>query len=175
MTNPSSGYPQQQPQSGYPDQQQYQGYPPQQSYPQQQGYPGQQQQPYPQQQQGYPDQQQYQQPTYPQGNPQQGYDQQSYGQQQGYDQQAAYGQGHQQGGGIYEARFVKHTGALILWQQRTTTYTGTFEQITQAYKSTQSHNLAAGWWSVASILCWNWVALIGNKIRYNKVKQAAGR
>ena len=116
-----------------------------------------------------------------QGYGQQGYGQQGYGQQQGYGPPQGYGQlegyGQQQGygsQGIYEASFVKHTGALILWQQNTTHYRGTFEQITEAYRKTQNHNYAAGWWSIASILVWNWVAIIGNSRRYKKVKEAAG-
>lgn len=103
---------------------------------------------------------------------------QNYGPPQNYGPQyAQQGYGHQQGYGqqpIFEASFVKHTGALILWQQNTTHYRGTFEQITEAYRKTQNHNYAAGWWSIASILVWNWVAIIGNSRRYKKVKQAAG-
>lgn len=70
---------------------------------------------------------------------------------------------------------MKHTGMLILWTTQTQRHYGTFEQITQAYKSAQGHNLAAGWWSVASILFWNWFSLIRNAVAYGKVKKAAGR
>ncbi len=127
--------------------------PPQQQYGQQQNHG---QQPYGQQSQYGYDQSQGQ-----------GYGQ-PYGQPQGQPHGQAYGQP------IFEASFVKHTGALILWQQNTTHYRGTFEQITEAYRKTQNHNYAAGWWSIASILVWNWVAIIGNSRRYKKVKQAAG-
>ena len=114
----------------------------------------------------------------PYGPPHQNYGPpQNYGQQPGQHYGQHYGQPYgQQGYGqqpIFEASFVKHTGALILWQQSTTHYRGTFEQITEAYRKTQNHNYAAGWWSIASILVWNWVAIIGNSRRYKKIQQAA--
>ncbi|HEY3504953.1 MAG TPA: hypothetical protein VGN37_19485 [Actinocatenispora sp.] len=126
--------------------------------------------------QQYPQQGQYQQAQYQQAQqgqyPQQG----QYGQQY---QQAQYGQ-HPQGqyapaGGQLEASFIKHTGMLIWWQQSTTTHTGTFEQITKAYTGAQTHNLLAGWWSISSVVVFNWWAIFRNMYEYHKVKKAAGQ
>ena len=128
------------------------------------------QQPAPQQYQ-QANHQQYAQPQQQFGPPaqQQHAPRQYAGQQQAYDQQGYAG------GQLVEAAFVKHTGMLLAWSSRTERHYGTFEQISQAYKSAQVHNLAAGWWSVASILFWNWFALIRNAVVFGKVKKAAGR
>lgn len=119
------------------------------------------QQPYPPQQQPYPPQQQ---PYPPQGQPPQ-YPGQQYGQQPGWGPQ----------GGVYEIRLTRHTGAVIWWQQSRRTVTGSFEQIEQEYKSAQTHNLTLGWWSISSIIIYNWIAIFGNMINFNKVKKSAGR
>lgn len=159
--------------------------------PQQGGYPQQPASAPPYPQQGYQQQapngqavavppQQY--PQRQQGYPQQGYGQQPYAQvQQPYQQQGYPAQGYQggyRGGqdeGIYTAKFTKHTGMLILWTETRTTHTGTFEEIQQAYRSTQTWNLAAGWWGIGSALVFNPWALIANAINFGKVKKAAGR
>jgi len=118
----------------------------------------------------------------PQQAPQQQYGQQQYGQPyppQGQYQQQQYAQQQQQGwgpqGGTYQASFTKHTGMLLAWQQSRQTVTGNFEQVEQAYKSAQTHNLTVGWWSISSIIAFNWIAIFGNMIAFNKVKKAAGR
>lgn len=122
------------------------------------------QQPYPpQQQQPYPPQGQYQQ-QYP---AQQQYPGQQYGQQPGW--------GAPQGGGVYQARFTRHTGMLLMWQQSRRTVSGSFEQVEQEYKAAQTHNLTAGWWSISSIIAFNWIAIFGNMYAFSKVKKAAGR
>ena len=68
----------------------------------------------------------------------------------------------------FSVRLYEHTGAVILWHQRTLTFTGTLEQCEQAYRKAQLHCLLAGWWSVVSLLVMNWVALISN---YNAIRQ----
>jgi hypothetical protein len=122
---------------------------------------------------------QYGQPQY--GQPQ--YGQPQYGQPgpapQGYGpgaEQQGYGQpGHGQPGAALTATFVKHTGMLLLWQQNTRRYQGSFEQITAKYKQAQLHCLLAGWWSISSVIFFNWFALGKNMYEYGKVKKAAGR
>ncbi|ORB73070.1 DUF2510 domain-containing protein [Mycobacterium scrofulaceum] len=62
----------------------------------------------------------------------------------------------------FQLSLTEHTGAVIFWQQRSYTFTGTLEQCERAYRTAQAHNLGAGWWSVVSLLVMNWVALISN-------------
>lgn len=47
----------------------------------------------------------------------------------------------------HQLKLIRHTGALILWQQRTYVVSGTREQCEAAYKSAQTYNLLVGWWS----------------------------
>ncbi len=108
--------------------------------------------------------------------PQQGqYQQYPPPQQHHQGQQYQQGQYQQAQGGTYTARFIKHTGMLILWQQSTATSRGSFEQIAADYRSAQQHCLLAGWWSISSILAFNWYALIKNAVVFGKVKREAGR
>ena len=62
----------------------------------------------------------------------------------------------------FHLRLCEHTGAVVFWQHRSYTFTGTLEQCEAAYRTAQLHNLWAGWWSVVSLLVMNWVALISN-------------
>jgi hypothetical protein len=65
-------------------------------------------------------------------------------------QQVNPGPGQQNLAGLYHIRLIKHTGATIFWQQQRVAVTGTLQQCEAAYRSAQTHNLAAGWWSMAS-------------------------
>ncbi|MBB3606344.1 hypothetical protein FHT40_006035 [Mycolicibacterium sp. BK556] len=60
---------------------------------------------------------------------------------------------------IFTVRLRKHTGLGLAWLSQTYSVTGTFHQCEAAIKDAQRHNLAAGWWSIASIVLWNWIAL----------------
>lgn len=62
----------------------------------------------------------------------------------------------------FTIRLTEHIGAVVMFQQRSYTFTGTLEQCESAYRSAQTHNLLAGWWSVLSLLAMNWAALISN-------------
>ncbi|GIL28332.1 hypothetical protein [Actinocatenispora comari] len=122
---------------------------------------------------------QYGQPQYGQSQyGQSQYGQSQYGQPgpapQGYGPGAGQ-QGYGQPGAALTATFVKHTGMLLLWQQNTRRYQGSFEQITAKYKQAQLHCLLAGWWSISSVIFFNWFALGKNMYEYGKVKKAAGR
>jgi hypothetical protein len=81
--------------------------------------------------------------------------------------------GQHQGNAIYEARFKKHTGMLLMSQTRAFTVRGTLDQVQAVYKSAQTHNLLAGWWGVFSLFVLNPVALIGNAHQWTRVKRAA--
>lgn len=71
-------------------------------------------------------------------------------------------QGHPNSEPLFEIRLLKHTGALIFWQQQTIRHTGNLQQCEQAYKDAQTHCLLLGWWSLASLVIFNWIALFSN-------------
>ena len=66
--------------------------------------------------------------------------------------------GQHQGNAIFEARFKKHTGLLLMSQTRTFTVRGTLDQVQAVYRSAQTHNLLAGWWGIFSLVVLNPVA-----------------
>ncbi|OBG66745.1 hypothetical protein A9X05_08525 [Mycobacterium sp. E3298] len=73
-------------------------------------------------------------------------------------------------------RVRKHTGAVILMFNQAYTVTGTLAQCEAALDNALLHNLLAGWWSLASVLVWNWVALLENhNARKHLRRQAAAR
>ncbi|WP_244975549.1 DUF2510 domain-containing protein [Mycobacterium kubicae] len=74
---------------------------------------------------------------------------------------------------IYHLSLIEHIGAVIFFSQRSYTVTGTLEQCEQAYRRAQTHNLAAGWWSVMSLLLLNWIALFSNHSAIRKVRALA--
>lgn len=63
---------------------------------------------------------------------------------------------------IFRVRVMKHTGALMLWINQSSTVTGTFSQCEAAIRAAQLHCLLAGWWSPVSALLMNWIALFVN-------------
>jgi hypothetical protein len=67
--------------------------------------------------------------------------------------------GHQR---LFQVRLRKHTGLVMAWYSQSYTVTGTFAQCEAAIRDAQQYNLLAGWWSVGSLVVWNWVALVGN-------------
>jgi hypothetical protein len=75
----------------------------------------------------------------------------------------------------FSVRLYQHTGAVILWHQRTFTFTGTLEQCEKAYRDAQTHSLLAGWWSVVSLLVMNWIALFSNYSAIRKVRALAAQ
>jgi len=64
---------------------------------------------------------------------------------------------------------------LLAWQQSTKQVVGTYDQCTADYANAQRHNLIFGWWSVVSILFFNWFALISNLNAANALKKLAGK
>lgn len=63
---------------------------------------------------------------------------------------------------LFSVRLMKHTGLAVMFLNQRYTVTGTFAQCEAAIRLAQTHNLTAGWWSVASLAVWNWVALGAN-------------
>ncbi len=73
----------------------------------------------------------------------------------------------------FHLSLCEHTGAVVFWQHRSYTFTGTLERCEAAYRTAQLHNLGAGWWSVVSLLVMNWVALISNWSAVRGVRELA--
>ena len=75
----------------------------------------------------------------------------------------------------YQLRLFRHTGLVLAWLQSSQTYEGTYEQLRLAYRSAQVHCLLLGWWSVASLLVLNWIALYRNRSALQQLNHLAGR
>jgi hypothetical protein len=74
---------------------------------------------------------------------------------------------------VFAIGLLKHTGALIFWQQQTVRFTGTLQQCEKAYRDAQTHCLLAGWWSPLSAFLMNWIALFSNISAIGKVRKLA--
>jgi hypothetical protein len=74
---------------------------------------------------------------------------------------------------LYYIRLIKHTGALVLWHQRSFAVSGTLQECEAAYRSAQVYNLTLGWWSMFSLLLMNWIALFSNMSAIHKVREMA--
>jgi hypothetical protein len=72
---------------------------------------------------------------------------------------------------LYEISLITHTGVLIFGHQQTRRHIGTLTQCQQAYRSAQTHCLLAGWWSPASLIAYNWVALFSNMGAIRRVRK----
>ena len=69
----------------------------------------------------------------------------------------------------------RHTGLVMFFLNQRYSFTGTLDECEQAYRFAQNHNLLGGWWSVASLLVWNWVCLLGNYNQMQQVRRLAGQ
>ncbi|NKY17354.1 hypothetical protein HF999_03040 [Tsukamurella spumae] len=76
-------------------------------------------------------------------------------------------------GPVFQAKFRKHTGMVILAQWQDSYVTGSYADVRAAYRAAQTHNLLAGWWGLISLLVYNWIALIGNMSEMGRIKQQA--
>jgi hypothetical protein len=77
------------------------------------------------------------------------------------------------GSGLFTISLVRHTGMVVLWHNRTYRVTGTLPQCERAYRDAQIYNLAAGWWSLTSVLVMNWVSLLQNASAMRKLRRLA--
>ncbi|GAA4407946.1 hypothetical protein GCM10023147_51990 [Tsukamurella soli] len=96
---------------------------------------------------------------------------------QGYPGQGYPPRSHPAQGPVFQARFKKHTGMIVLAQWQTRTVVGSYEDVKKAYREAQTHNLVAGWWGLISLLVYNWIAIFGNMSEMGRIKkqaQAAG-
>jgi hypothetical protein len=75
--------------------------------------------------------------------------------------------------GRFQIKLRRHTGAVLLWLQRTYVVTGTLDECERAYRAAQVHNLTRGWWSLLSIVVMNWVALFSNVSAMHHVRHIA--
>lgn len=77
---------------------------------------------------------------------------------------------------LFQVRITKHTGLVMLTVNQSYTFTGTFAQCEAELRGALLHNLLAGWWSITSVIAWNWIALIENhNARKALRRQAAQR
>jgi hypothetical protein len=74
---------------------------------------------------------------------------------------------------VFQARFRKHTGIVVLALWQDSVVTGTYEQVRTAYRGAQVHNLCLGWWGILSLFLFNWIALFGNQSRMREVTAQA--
>ncbi|KEP42284.1 hypothetical protein MKSMC1_25760 [Mycobacterium kansasii] len=63
----------------------------------------------------------------------------------------------------------------ILMLNQTYTVTGTFAECEAALRGALVHNLLLGWWSLASLLIWNWVALVENHSARTTLRRQAAQ
>ena len=75
----------------------------------------------------------------------------------------------------FQITLIKHTGLLFAYQEQTYTVIGTLEHCERAYRDARDHCLAAGWWSVLSVLLMNWIALSSNKSAIEHVRRIAAQ
>jgi hypothetical protein len=78
-------------------------------------------------------------------------------------------------GGVYKVRLTKVSSFIILTNRRTTTYTGTVEQLEAAARGAQTHNLLLGWWGIPVGVVWTPMALAQNAKAMRQVRELAGR
>jgi hypothetical protein len=52
---------------------------------------------------------------------------------------------------------------VVYWQTRRTRFEGGYETLMREYQAAQRHNLMFGWWSISSILFFNWLILFQNQ------------
>lgn len=81
----------------------------------------------------------------------------------------------QPAGGVYKVRLTKVSSFVVFTSRRTTTYTGTLDQLEAAARGVQTHNLALGWWGVPAGLAWTPMALSRNAKAMRQVRELAGR
>ncbi len=78
-------------------------------------------------------------------------------------------------GPVFQVRPIKLTGKLIAWYNRRVTVTGTLAECEAAIKSAQVHNLVAGWWSLGSVILWNWIAIVTTARERKRLHQSAAQ
>ena len=77
------------------------------------------------------------------------------------------------GGRQFQIKLSKHTGAAIVFVRQSYVVTGTFEDCEKAYRQAQLHNLTLGWWSLFSVLLFNWISIFSNVAAMSQLRKAA--
>ena len=67
-----------------------------------------------------------------------------------------------------------HASSSTRWMSTRRVVTGTYAQCEQALAAAQRHNLSLGWWSMASVLLFNWIALYRNTTARSELRRLAG-
>jgi hypothetical protein len=70
------------------------------------------------------------------------------------------------------------TSVILVTHRRTTTHSGTFEQLERQCRDTFLHNVLLGWWGFPFGLVWTPIALIRNRRALRELRSAvagAGR
>lgn len=75
----------------------------------------------------------------------------------------------------FQVRVMKHTGIVLFWLNQYSTVTGTFAQCDAAIRQARDYCIGAGWWSLPSIVLWNWIALSHNSSARRTLYQEAQR
>jgi hypothetical protein len=63
----------------------------------------------------------------------------------------------------YAIRLTTHSGLLLVGRSRWHNVQGSYDECVDAYRRSQTHNLLLGWWGIASLAFFNWVALVNNR------------
>ncbi|TRW76977.1 hypothetical protein FK535_27375 [Mycolicibacterium sp. 018/SC-01/001] len=74
---------------------------------------------------------------------------------------------------LFEVTVMTHAGAVFFWFSQRRTVRGTYAQCEAAIRSAQNQNLLVGWWSVLSLLIFNWIALSHNSSERKRLHQQA--
>lgn len=77
--------------------------------------------------------------------------------------------------GVYRLTISKVTSMLVLTTRRSTTYTGTYDQLRKAYRNVLTYNLLLGWWGFPFGLIWTPMSLARNAGAMRKLKRLAGQ
>jgi hypothetical protein len=62
----------------------------------------------------------------------------------------------------YKVETAKHTGMLVLYLNQQSAFTGTYEQCRAQIKRSLIHCVVLGWWSILSLVFFNWLAIAQN-------------
>lgn len=76
-------------------------------------------------------------------------------------------------GPLFQVAVHTHIGMLLAWHSREAKFTGTYEQCLAELKRAQLQNLLIGWWSITSIVLWNWMALFMNAASRRSLRRQA--
>lgn len=74
---------------------------------------------------------------------------------------------------VFKVRVRRHVGLLLAWYSREYTFTGSYAECQQELARADRLNRMLGWWSIPSVLLWNWVALTGISVSRKSLQREA--